>query len=121
MAKKTGPTNVHLRQLIVGLEKTAKKNKALVWNEVAKALAKPRRQKVEVNLVDIDRYAEKGQTVVVPGTVLAKGDLTKAVTIAAWRFSPNAEEKIKKAKGTALSIRELLEKNPKGNDLKIMV
>jgi large subunit ribosomal protein L18e len=121
MAKRTGPTNVHLRQLIVGLEKVAKANSATVWKDVAKALAKPRRQKVEVNLVDIDRYAEKGQTVVVPGTVLAKGDLTKEVTIAAWRFSPAAEEKIKKANGTILSIGELLEKNPNGKKVKIMV
>jgi large subunit ribosomal protein L18e len=121
MAKRTGPTNVHLRQLIVGLEKTAKANNAAVWKDVANALSKPRRQKVEVNLVDIDRHAEKGQTVVVPGTVLAKGDITKAVTIAAWRFSPVAEEKIKKAKGEVLSIKELLEKNPKGKKIKIMV
>ncbi len=120
MAKKTGPTNSYLRKMLVELEKAAKTNEAAVWKDVAEALGKPRRQKVDVNLIDIERYAEKGETVVVPGIVLAKGDLTKPVTIAAWRFSAAAEDKIKKAKGTALTISELLKKNPKGDKLKIM-
>lgn len=121
MAKKTGPTNIYLRKLIVALRKVGKKEKAPIWKKVADKLAKSRRQKVEVNLSDINRHAAKGETVVVPGVVLAEGKLDKTVNVAAWRFSYAAVEKITKAKGKAMTIRELLEKNPKGSKVKIMV
>ena len=121
MPKRTGSNNVYLRQLIVKLEKAAKKNEAAIWKDVAEALVKPRGQKVEVNLADIARHAEKGSTVIVPGAVLAKGELTEPVTIAAWRFSAGAKEKIKKAKCVAMSIDELMSKSPKGSNVKIMM
>jgi large subunit ribosomal protein L18e len=117
MAKRTGPTNVHMRTLINKLEKT----KSPAWKDVAKKLGSSRRRKVEVNVSSISRHSKKGDTVVVPGIVLAGGDIDKAVTVAAWRFSPTAEEKIKKAKGTIVQIEKLLEKNPKGSKIRIMV
>jgi len=120
MAKRTGPTNVYLQGLIAELKKAAKENDASVWKTAAEKLEKPRRQKIEVNLVDIDRHTEKGNVVLVPGAVLAKGELGKVVTVAAWRFSPEAEKKIKDAKGEALTIQELLKKNPNGREVKII-
>jgi large subunit ribosomal protein L18e len=121
MTKRTGPTNTYLRELIVGLRKAAKKNQAAVWSDVAEKLENPRRQRVEVDIVNIERHGEKGETVVVPGSVLGNGELTKPLTIAAWRFSESAKEKIKKADGHAISISELLTKNPKGEKVRIMV
>jgi len=117
MAKRTGSTDTHKRRLISKLQRA----KAPVWKDVAKKLNSPRGRKVEVNINSIGRYADKGETVVVPGVVLAAGEIDKAVTVAAWRFSGSAEQKITKAKGAAMSIEELLEKNPKGSKLKIMV
>ena len=55
----------------------------------------------------------------VPGVVLGSGTLTKKVTVAAWRFSSKAREKIESSGGEAISIEELLEKNPKGSNVKI--
>lgn len=120
MAKRTGPTNVYLQELILELKKIAKANQAPIWKAVAEALEKPRRQKIEVNVAEIERYAKNGETVVVPGVVLAKGELTKQVTVAAWRFSKAAKEKIEKT-GSVLTIWELVEKNPKGSEVKIMM
>lgn len=120
MTKRTGASNEYLRSLIVQMRKAAKANDAKIWEDVAEALAKPRRQKVEVNLIDIERHAGDSE-VVVPGIVLAKGDLTKAMTVAAWRFTSAARGKIKRSGGDALTIAELLEKNPKGEKVKIMV
>ncbi len=117
MAKRTGPTNVHMRALINKLEKT----KVPAWTDVAEKLSKPRRRKTEVNVSMIEKYAKDGDTVVVPGSVLASGEIAKPVTVAAWKFSPAAEEKIKKAKGSTISIGELLDKNPKGSKIRIMV
>lgn len=117
MAKRTGPTNVYMRKLIGELKKT----KSPAWKEVAKKLVATRRRRVVVNVGEINLYAKKGESVVVPGVVLANGRLDKAVTIAAWRFSSVAVEKIKKAKGKAVTIEELIKKNPKGSKIRIMV
>lgn len=58
--------------------------------------------KDEITLIDIyDRgLAKKGE----PIEVLGMGDVTKAVTIEAHRFSASAAEKIAKAGGTAKAI-----------------
>jgi len=106
-----------MRTLINKLQKT----KSPAWKDVAKRLGGARRRKVEVNISSINRHAKPGETVVVPGIVLAGGEIDKAVTVAAWRFSSTAAEKIKKAKGNAITIDELLEKNPKGSKIRIMV
>lgn len=117
MAKRSGPTNVHMRALINKLEKT----KSPAWREVATKLGTARRRKVEVNVSSISKHAKDGETVIVPGVVLAGGIINKAVKVAAWKFSPAAEEKIKKAKGQVLDIESVAEKNPKGSKVKIMV
>lgn len=48
--KRTGPTNIHLRLLIARLRKAARQNGAAVWRRVAELLAKPRRQRIAVNI-----------------------------------------------------------------------
>ncbi|MFH1623310.1 MAG: 50S ribosomal protein L18e [Candidatus Aenigmatarchaeota archaeon] len=117
MTRPTGPTNAHTRLLIGRLEKT----KEPIWMDVAAKLRKPRRIKAAVNVVDLERHAQAGETVVVPGVVLSNGELTKTVHVAAWRFSPAAAAKIKKAKGSAMTIDELLAKNKSGSKVRILV
>jgi len=120
MVKRTGPTNPYLKKLIENLKKKSFELKAPIWRDVAEKLEKPRRKRVEVNLVDIERNTKEGDVVVVPGVVLANGNLTKAITIAAWKFSAQAKEKIEKSGSKAITIQELLEKNPKGSGVKIL-
>ena len=117
MVKPTGPTNTHARLLIGKLEKT----KLPVWRDVAEKLRASRRSKVTLNMVDLERHAAAGETVVVPGVVLSNGELTKALHVAAWKFSPVAAEKIRKAKGSTMTIGQLLERNKEGSKVRIMV
>ncbi len=56
----------------------------------------------------------------VPGKVLGTGSLTHPVTVAAFDASDNAKEKLKAAKAKYLSIPELVAKNPKGTNVKII-
>lgn len=112
-------TNVHLRRLIRMLRKYSRQYDAPVWRDVAEYLSRPRRIRVEVNLSRINRYANDGDIVVVPGKVLGSGVLTQKVTVAAWRFSKGAYEKIKSV-GEALTIEELLKRNPTGSNIKII-
>jgi len=117
MVKRTGPTDRYKKELAVKLERT----KSPIWEDVAEILLKPRRQKVEINLKRINRNAYDGETIVVPGKVMGDGEISKAVNVSAWKFTPSAEEKIKSAKGSVMSIDELLEKKPKGMNVRIMV
>ncbi|MEM7826471.1 MAG: 50S ribosomal protein L18e [Candidatus Aenigmatarchaeota archaeon] len=119
--KPTGPTNPYLKKLIEDLKQKSKELKAPIWKAVAEKLEKPRRKKVEVNVYEIERYAKEGETVVVPGVVLGSGEIRKKVRVAAWRFSPKAEEKIKKAGGIVMKIEDLVKENPKGSNVKILV
>ncbi|MEM5766577.1 MAG: 50S ribosomal protein L18e [Candidatus Aenigmatarchaeota archaeon] len=119
--KSTGPTNPYLKQLIEELRQKSIELKAPIWETIAEKLEKPRRKKVEVNVYEIEKNVKEGETVIVPGVVLGNGDITKPVDVAAWRFSPKAEEKIKKAGGKVMEIKDLLRKNPKGSKVKILV
>ncbi len=121
MVRRTGPTNIVLRTLIRDLKKQSRKYKAPIWRYVAELLSKPSRQRVVVNLSKINRYAEDGDVIVVPGKVLAAGNLEKKVTIAAFSASKKAVEKVKLAGGNIISIWDLMEMNPKGSSVKVMM
>jgi large subunit ribosomal protein L18e len=120
MAKPTGPTNPYLKKLIENLRKKSFELNAPIWKTIAEKLEKPTRKRIEVNLSDIERNTKENDVIIVPGVVLASGNLTKKVTIAAWKFSAQAKEKIKKSKSEALTIEELMERNPKGSGVKII-
>jgi len=47
------------------------------------------------------------------------GELNKNVTVAGWRFSKSAEEKINR-KGKAITIQELMKQNPEGKKVRII-
>ena len=116
MAKRTGPTNPTLQGLIRELKKTSTKEKAPIWKRIASDLEKPARQRREVNLTRIDKHTKAKEQVVVPGKVLGTGELKHEVTVAAWQFSEGAKKKLKQS----MTIQELLKKNPKGKDVRII-
>ncbi|MBU5537297.1 MAG: 50S ribosomal protein L18e [Candidatus Aenigmatarchaeota archaeon] len=120
MVKRTGPTNPYLRQLIDSLKKKSLELKSPIWKDVAEKLSKSTRQRIEVNLSDIERNVVDGETIIVPGVVLASGNLTKKVNVAAWRFSTAAKEKIKNANGKIMTFDELMKENPKGSNVRII-
>ncbi|MFH1247149.1 MAG: 50S ribosomal protein L18e [Candidatus Micrarchaeota archaeon] len=112
-----GSTNKNLVELIAFLEVAAKKNKTQLWKRVAELLSRPTRKRVEVNLYKLSKYTG---TVVVPGKVLAVGTEAK-VTVAAYSFSAKAREKISKTGGKTMSIRQLVESNPSGKNIAIVI
>ncbi|MFH1332608.1 MAG: 50S ribosomal protein L18e [archaeon] len=118
--RRTGPTNIHLKNLVRDLKKLSSKEKVNVWNRLAAELSKPTRSKREVNLFTVSLHANDGETVVVPGKVLGEGFIEKPVTVAAFSFSESAKQKIIKAKGKVLSINDLMKSNPKGKNVRIL-
>ncbi len=112
--------NPELVKLITDLKLKARENNAKIWKDIAQRLEGPSSNYAEVNLSRIQRYANEGEVIVVPGKVLGSGVLDKKVTVAAWKISRKAEEKIKKAGGRVLTIMELVEENPRGSNVRIM-
>lgn len=113
-------TNPGLRILVQDLKKRSWDNEAPIWRDIAKRLEKPTKRRPVVNLSRIDRYANEGDTVLVPGKLLAAGDITKKVKVAAYGFSETAVEKIQAAGGECVSIQSLADANPSGTGIKIL-
>ena len=120
MVKKIIKTNPNLIELINKLYEKSRSEDAAIWKDVAQRLERSNRRTAEVNLSDIDRHAEDGETILVPGKVLSNGDLDKKVDVVAFKFSAKAQEKIENAGGECISIEEIMESNPKGSNIRIM-
>ena len=89
------------------MQKANKASGKAIWRALAKDLDKSKRNRASINLSRIDRHTEEGQYVAVPGKVLAAGNLTKPVKIAA-------------AKGEYMSLVELVESGVEPSKIKIM-
>ncbi|MFC1691363.1 50S ribosomal protein L18e [Nanoarchaeota archaeon] len=120
MAKRTGPTNEHLKDFIVQLRQLSAKQEAPIWKRVANELERSTRQRRSVNLSRINAHSKENETVLVPGKVLASGTLEHPVSIVAWQFSKEAESKIKNSKSKAILISDFIKENPKGQKTRIM-
>ncbi|MEE9150903.1 MAG: 50S ribosomal protein L18e [Thermoplasmata archaeon] len=113
-------TNEMLTKLIADLKKQAYKNDAPIWKDIAKRLEKPGKSWAEVNLRRLVKYTKKGDTVIVPGKLLGSGELNAPITVAAYSFSESAKKKIQSSGGTSISISELVKRNPKGKNIRII-
>lgn len=115
MDKKADPTNPVLVDTIELLQE----QDAPIWSEVAENLGKVNRRRPEVNLSDIERNTEDGDTVVVPGKVLGSGRLTKDVEVAAFKASSSAKNHINE-NGEFKFIEDLVDENPEGSNVKVI-
>ena len=120
MGSKSKKTNPNLISLIQRLKDVSRENEAPVWRDIALRLEGSANRWAEVNVGKLNRYASEGEIVVVPGKLLGAGEIAKRVTVAAYRSSGQAREKIEKAGGKSVSIEELVSTNPKGSKVRIM-
>ena len=120
MAKRTGPTNPLLQNLIQELKKRSSEQSVNLWKRIALDLEKPTRQRRVVNLSRINRHTKENDIIVVPGKVLGSGTLNHKLTIAAYQFSQGALEKLEKAGSTIVPLLELSKENPNGKRIRII-
>lgn len=113
-------TDPGLVSLIFDLKKISRENKAPIWRDIAKRLESPSRVWAEVNVSRIAFYSKKGEVLVVPGKILGAGEIDYPITVAAFKATKGAREKITAAGGTVLTIPQLVEKAPKGKGVRIM-
>ncbi|MFO7967969.1 MAG: 50S ribosomal protein L18e [Archaeoglobaceae archaeon] len=96
-------------------------NDAPIWKDVAKKIANSRRNYAEVNISKIQKHSRDNEVLLVPGKVLGGGELSRVVSVAAMSFSETARRKIEGSGGKCLTIRELIEQNPSGSEVRVMV
>jgi large subunit ribosomal protein L18e len=108
-----------LVRTLIALRRAAREHKAPVWGTVAERLVRPRHQSRPVNVGHLARLAPAHATVVVPGKLLAQGEISEPLTVAAFHFSASARAKIHAAGGTAITIAELLKAKPDGSGVRI--
>lgn len=118
--RETKTTNPELIQLIQVLKKESREKQAAIWLDLAEYLSKTRSQRVTVNLSKINRNTKNADTVVVPGKILGSGSIDHAVTVASFGASEQAKAKLEAAKAKCISISELIAKNPKGANVRII-
>ena len=113
-------TNPQLVATIDNLKAMTRENEAAIWRDIALRLEKPKKNWAEANLSKLERYAADGETIVVPGKVLAAGSISKKITVAAYSFSEAAASAIAAAGGKTMTLEELAKANPKGTGVRIM-
>ena len=118
--KKIKTKNPDLMNLFISLKKQSIRTETKIWKTVAKQLAKPKRNRIKVNISRINRHSKDNDTIIVTGKVLGTGQINHPVTVAAFAFSETAGKKIKAAKGKCLSLFELIKENPQGSNITII-
>ncbi|MBN2368365.1 50S ribosomal protein L18e [Candidatus Woesearchaeota archaeon] len=112
--------NQQLESLIVELKKASISHEANIWKRIATELEGPTSRMRVVNLSKIDCYSKDNEVVIVPGKVLSMGNLSKKITIAAYKYSKGAMSKIRESGSKAVSIYDILKNNPKGAKVRII-
>ncbi len=82
-------------------------------------LSVPARKRITVNLGSLNEYKD-GETVVIPGKLVAGGQLQKKLTISCWRFSEAVLSKLKESGSNIISLHDLSLKDLDGNTLRLV-
>ncbi len=120
MAVRRRKENPELVRTVVELRKAAKAHAAPVWRSVADRLERPRHQVMPLNVGQLERVAEAGETVAIAGKLLGEGRLAKQLTVGAFGFTEGARGKIVAAGGAALTLRDLIRSHPDGTGVRLL-
>ena len=88
------------------------------WFKVSEYIVKPKRVSIKVNINKIEKVAKPNSIILVPGKVLADGELTKSIMLSALSFSESARKKLSKAK--IVKISDLARENKKGEGILLL-
>lgn len=108
------------KKAVARLERHARQEDAAVYQKAADELSRANRDRATVNIAKIERLADDGDTVLVPGKVLGAGRLETDVDVAALQFSDSARDAIEDV-GNTYYLQELLDENPDGDQVRLVV
>lgn len=98
--------------------KVASRNKK--WFDAAKILSGPRRNRIEINLGEINSKVKDGERVAILGKVLSQGEINKKFEIIALGFSEKAKEKLLKNNCRMVLLYDEIKKNPDAREVKFL-
>ena len=108
------------KHLLIALKRQSRNPGGRIWRDLYERLQAPRRNRLTVNIADLQNHHTKGHILVVPGKVLADGIIEDKLQVAAFFFSTKAQEKIEAHGGKCMSLEELMEANPTGKNIKLI-
>jgi len=110
-------TDTNKERLIEELKAHSFKEKSGLWKRIAEELEKSTRKTRQINLEKLNRYTKENELVIVPGKILGTGILDHKITVASFSATESAKEKLK---NNLISIQELIKKDPKGKNIRII-
>jgi large subunit ribosomal protein L18e len=113
-------TNSLIQKNIWMIRGAFKKNKAPIWRALERELARPRKNRREVNISVLADKTDDGQIVVVPGKVLGSGEIGHKLTVCAITISESAAKKITSSGGKIVSLSRLIELYPDGKGVRVI-
>lgn len=96
----------------------AKKNEN--WFRIASVLSGPRKNRLNLNLDEIETKTKDGERIVLSGKVLSQGQINKKIEVVAFSFSEAARDKMKKSGIKFNTLIEEIKKNPDAKGLRIL-
>lgn len=88
---------------------------------MSEILAKPSRNRPEINLYRLNKLTKDNDIVVIPGKILGAGTLDHPITISSLMVSNLALTKLTESKSTHMSIEDMMKKYKKGSNIKILM
>ena len=119
-AMKTKFTDESRHQLLKKLKHQSRTPGGRIWRRLYEELQASRRNRLTVNVGELQQHHVRGQILVVPGKVLSEGVIEDKLQVAAYSFSSQAREKIQAKGGKCLSLEELIEENPTGTKVRLI-
>ncbi|MEM0200885.1 MAG: 50S ribosomal protein L18e [Candidatus Micrarchaeaceae archaeon] len=106
------------KKWIASLEKSKENgNNANLSESAIFRSKKPRRQRVKVTLLKLEKYANNNDYIIIPGKVLGTGKITKKFNISAVEYSKSAIKKLEAAGCKIIDIESIM----KNNNVRIIV
>ncbi|MCL5804845.1 MAG: 50S ribosomal protein L18e [Candidatus Thermoplasmatota archaeon] len=112
--------STYIKETIETLLKVSRENKSAVWRDIAKRLSGGDRRYASINLGKINKIANEGDVIVIPGSVLGSGVFRKKVTLAGLRASKSAMDKIQASGSRFVTLKEYASSGEKAENVKII-
>ena len=120
MARSSRKENPELAHAVHELRRAAREHSAPIWSAAADRLERARHQVAPVNVGHLERLGGPQETLLVPGKLLADGELHVPLTVAAFGWSPTAHAKVQAAGGHLISIHDLVKSHPNGSGVRLI-
>lgn len=113
-------TSSEITETIDTLLRVSRESNFSMWRDIARRLSGGKQRYASINVGKLNDISKEGEILIVPGSVLGEGKLTKKVVIAGLRASRTALDKISSSGSTFKKLKDLASENPKPSNARIM-